>query len=576
MNQYAELAKQKWSIAQQLPWMKLVHLFTLRMFRGGDSDSNEIGATVGAILVLLAMPGVLVSLLLLDEYGSLVRFLQGKGAFDPFVAPIPDEYFFIVLSMAVCGAILIWRWDALFPDQRDYQNLVHLPIPIGRIFLANLTSIVVFTVTVIVVINIASAILFPVAVLGSEGTAQDFFQFAFGHAVTMFATSFFAALAVFAVLGTLLSILPYRAFRPVSLVVKFFLALVFLVLLATSGTVPAILDRKDYAGSLVDFFPSVWMLGLAQTLWHRHGSLFISEMTWRAASVSAVLLLLSAATYWLGFRKSFLRIPEIAERGLISSRQSHAGFIFTRIGAMGASNAVRACNRFVIQTLFRSASHVQLMLTAVALSLIAVAKLTDNVYAAHTAAQMTAARNALFSIPFIVGFLFAASLRVAFEIPVDIRANWTFRFWLDPTKQESRSIARRIMYMLCLPWLLPLTAIYAIWLWGWIDGLLHLLFSGTCMLLLIEVLILKYRKVPFTCAFPTYKSRSPLVLALYVLGFVFFGSYLPALEASALAERWDMLWFVPVLGAIYVGLRTFRKEMLQMDKLVIFEEGDGI
>src|SRR5262249_10998740 len=154
------------------------------------------------------------------------------------------------------------------------------------------------------------------------------------------------------------------------------------------------------------------------------------------------------------------------ERGSMPSRQRHSSLTLTRIGAIGASNSVRACYRFAVQTLFRSASHLQLMLAAAALSLIAIAKLVDNVYAAHSTVQTAAARNALLSVPFIVGFLFAAALRVAFEIPVDIRANWTFRFWVDPEKQESRSIVRRVMYMLCLAWLLPLTAIYAIWLWG--------------------------------------------------------------------------------------------------------------
>jgi len=114
------------------------------MFGGGDSDSNEGGAGIGAILVLLAMPGILVSLLLLEKYGSLIRFLRGQGAFDPFVSTIPDEYFFIVLSMGVIGSVILWRWETIFPDKRDFQNLVHLPISLGRIFLANLVAIGLF------------------------------------------------------------------------------------------------------------------------------------------------------------------------------------------------------------------------------------------------------------------------------------------------------------------------------------------------------------------------------------------------------------------------------------------------
>jgi len=43
-----------------------------------------------------------------------IRFLRGDGVFDPFTATIPDEYFFIVLSMVVTGAAALWRWDRTF------------------------------------------------------------------------------------------------------------------------------------------------------------------------------------------------------------------------------------------------------------------------------------------------------------------------------------------------------------------------------------------------------------------------------------------------------------------------------
>ena len=165
-----ERLNQRWTAARQHPWVKLVLLFTLRMFSGGDSDSNEAGASVWAILVLLAMPGILVSLLLLEKYGSLVRFLRGQRAFDPFVVTIPDEYFFIVLSMGAVGSVILWRWDTIFPDKRDFQNLVHLPISLSRIFLGNLAAIGFFALLLAVVTNFASCILFPVAVFESGGS----------------------------------------------------------------------------------------------------------------------------------------------------------------------------------------------------------------------------------------------------------------------------------------------------------------------------------------------------------------------------------------------------------------------
>ena len=174
------------------------------------------------------MPGILVSLLLLEKYGSLVRFLRGQRAFDPFVGTIPDEYFFIVLSMGTVGSVILWRWDTIFPDKRDFQNLVHLPISLSRIFLGNLAAIGFFALLLAVVTNFASCILFPVAVFESGGVSRDFFRFAWGHAVTIFAASVFMALGIFAVLGALMAVLPYNVFRRASLVAKFLIALALL------------------------------------------------------------------------------------------------------------------------------------------------------------------------------------------------------------------------------------------------------------------------------------------------------------------------------------------------------------
>jgi hypothetical protein len=545
------------------------------MFGSGKSDGDEASASVGAVLVLLAMPGILVSLLLLDKYGSLARFLRGQGAFNPFASTLPDEYFFIVLSVGVTGLVVLWRWDAIFPDKRDFQNLVHLPISLGRIFFANLVAIGIFALLLTVVTNFASSILFPIAVLGSEGTGRDFFRFAFGHAAAIFVASVFTALGIFAVIGTLMAVLPYNVFRTVSLIAKFLIALVLLALLVTNGIAPDTLAREiNQPASNLEYLPTVWLLGFAQTMWGHSSSPFISEMTRRTLYVSGALFFVVLFTYWVGFRKSFLRVPELAESGLLARRCYSRNFALRLVEALLATNATRGCYQFALRTLFRSSTHVQLMLAVMALSLVSVAKLVSDFHVAHTLSEKANAQDALLSLPFLVGFLILSGLRLAFEIPFDIRANWILQFWLDPAKQQARPIARSIMYSLCLSWLVPITLIYSVWLWGWGAGLIHTLFWGVCALLLIEALILKFRKVPFTCPFPSYKSHSPLVLAAYLLGFILFGTYVPELESQALMNRWDMLWFLPALWGIYIGLRAYRREMLDMDKSLIFEESD--
>jgi hypothetical protein len=96
---------------------------------------------MGLVLSLLALPGGFYSIFLLEKYSTLLQWMRGQHDFDPLAAALPDEYFFIVLSMTVTGVVAVWRWDSIFPDRRDYSNLVPLPISMRNIFFANLAAI---------------------------------------------------------------------------------------------------------------------------------------------------------------------------------------------------------------------------------------------------------------------------------------------------------------------------------------------------------------------------------------------------------------------------------------------------
>ena len=162
MRRATKFVRRRWSTFKRTPLGGLLRLFVGRMFHGGaEAGSDSLGMGVGVLVILLAMPGLLASLLMLEEYGSLIRYMRGDGVFDPFAATLPDEYFFVVLSMFVTGVATLWRWDSLFLDRRDYMNLVPLPVSLGNIFWANFCAIVALAGCFTIVVNAVSVILFP-------------------------------------------------------------------------------------------------------------------------------------------------------------------------------------------------------------------------------------------------------------------------------------------------------------------------------------------------------------------------------------------------------------------------------
>jgi hypothetical protein len=46
----------------------------------------------------------------------------------------------------------------------------------------------------------------------------------------------------------------------------------------------------------------------------------------------------------------------------------------------------------------------------------------------------------------------------------------------------------------------------------------------------------------------------------------------PQMERWALLDPWQALWFVPLLSITLAVLHQYRKQMLDMDKQLIFEE----
>ncbi len=563
-----------WEPYSRRPFPTLLRVFIGRVFHGGgDSGASEMDVALGVVLILLAMPGVMVSLLLFEKFGSLIRWMRGDGVFDPFTAAIPDEYFFIVLSMVVTGAAAIWRWDALFLDRRDYTNIIPLPISLRRIFLGNLAAILLLAVALTLDVNAASFVLFPVAVVGSQDSLTLFLRFGAGHAVTVVLASAFSFFAVFALIGLLVAVLPYAIFRRISLYIRFAVALFFLALLATSFTVPSYLAQAERTNiNAVSALPPVWFLGICETLWGNGQNPFFAAMTRTALLALGISLAVAILSYALSFRRSFIRIPETAEVGPLprSQFQLLPVGLFDRI--LLRDPPQRACFHFVTRTLLRSEAHLQIASAFVAMGLVVSVQSLASAFHASAANSLHNPSEDLLAIPFILSFCMIIGIRLAFEIPSDLRANWVFAVWIDPNALQTRPIARKILLTFSLAPLVPICFVSSAILWDFGAALLHTAIFTACTITFVELLLLRFRKIPFTCSYPPFQSHSALVFVAYLFGFLIFTSYLPELELWSLADPWRVSLFLPLVAAILVTIHQYRKQMLDMDKHLIFEE----
>lgn len=561
----------QWEKRRQRPFWRLVYLFAARIFRGGgDSDAEGLDLGIGLVLTLLAMPGGFVSILLLNKYGTFLQWLRGQANVDPLLVALPDEYFFIVLSMTVTGAVAVWRWDAIFPDRRDYMNLVPLPISTRTIFLANLVAVLFLVGLVSLDVNVASCLLFPLVVGATQSKFLFFVRFAVVHALGVLLASIFAFFAVFSVIGLLMAVLPPRTFRRISAYMRGVVVVCLVALLCTSLAVPQLL-RRFPAPRWIALIPSCWFLGLCQSLRGRAGPV-LTELSRFALPGLATAALVALCTYVVGYRRHFVRIAEIADTSSTASnpRAWRMGVLLDRLALHTPFQ--KAGFRFVGKTLLRSEAH-RLVLTAVGgLALVLASQALMDAFEGAKSLRRAALSPDALSIPFILSFLIIVGLRTVFEIPAELRSNWIFQLMVDPDRQECEGLARRVILILVLPWLLVISLPVYVYLEGWTVAALHSLLVITWALLLTNIVLIRFRKIPFTCTLPLFKQHSFVTLLSCCFGFLLYAVSTPEFESSVLAEPLRMLSLVPAAAVLWYIPHYLGKSANEIERRLIFEE----
>ena len=111
---------------------------------------------------LVATPGMFVPFYMIPQ----------RARFDhPFAHNwilLSDYYFFVMYSMVVMGFVMVFEWDALFPDRKDYLILTPLPLGGGSIFAAQDARLHIFLGLFAIDANFFT-LLAPL-VTGGEGT----------------------------------------------------------------------------------------------------------------------------------------------------------------------------------------------------------------------------------------------------------------------------------------------------------------------------------------------------------------------------------------------------------------------
>lgn len=550
-----------------------VHFF--KRFFSGElmSAESDLRIGIGGILALLMLPGAILPLLLLPKYSSFLRWLAGRRQFDFNTASIPDKYMLLTLTMAITGIVAVLKWDGLFPDRLDYANLAPLPVRTASIFAAKFLALILFVGLFVFALNAASTILFPFVVLGDQTSAALFLRFILAHAVATVSGSVFMFCFFLTVAGVLMALLPYPWFRQITTAVQLvsLIALVLLLFVTPEiGSLVAEAPRRSLP--FLHWLPTVWFLGLYQQVLGAADRNFQALATRAVEALGAALgasLLLYAASYWRHFR----RIPQMVDPvvNVPGRMKRFAVYWLDRLALREPFD--RACFHFAGKTLVRSETHRLLLAGFAGLGVaIAIEDLaTGSTAAAHAGSHLPSAT--LLAAALAVTFFLLSGLRFVFSMPAELSANWAFQVAGQYPGNAGQRVARGLMLALLAPVVIVTGAVYSP-IWGFRIGMAHAAFVLLASLLLVESLLLGYRKIPFACSYSAGKHNAGMVLALYFLTFLLFSIGLAHLERWALGSRGPtpFLALLALLAALVVGFRRYASDRADEDRGLIFKD----
>jgi hypothetical protein len=175
----------------------------------------------------------------------------------------------------------------------------------------------------------------------------------------------------------------------------------------------------------------------------------------------------------------------------------------------------------------------------------------------------------MLTLPMLFLFFGVIGLRASCRIPTEVEANWPFRL---ARPSLSTCVNATILLMVTLA-VLPVAGLTAIMLglrWPLSTTAIVIALQVLAALMLIEALLLRWRKVPFACA----HAPSPVFLKAwwpaYGFAMYWFAFGLAEWQLAAASSHRALSWYAGTCLAVILGVRLlrqrdFRRHQLEFD-----------
>jgi len=517
-------------------------------------------------MAALATPGLLLPV----RFAS--RFLKADS--DPMGVARALHTFrllFITLTMTAVGMVALVIWDGIFPDRRDARILTSLPVP-GRVLVgARLLALAALCGIFVAGVNAVPAVFYAPMIAAFGGASNQ----ALGILAYVVATTFagaFVFCALVALQGIVLNLGGRRAADRLSL----FLQIVFVaMLLQMVFFMPRVggMLAPDLSSGWLRAMPSVWFLGLYDVLGGRPvagAPRLAAVAVFATATAVAAAVLLFAGTHARLTRRA-LESEDTKRRGQIAQK-----LVALLTKAFCHHPVTRGAFEFTLQTLARSRSHRLLMSIYVGIALALVASAIVPLAIRRGLTGFMSPSLELLSAPLVITFFTLIGARVVIAIPIDPRAVWAIRIAEPANRPAAMAGVRGALVLAGVGPATLLAAFSATLLWGPRTALLHTFVCLAMGVLLVDILLIRLSKLPFTCTYLPGKAKAGTLWPLYLTGFATYAFTTARFELALFngSSLVPLMVFTVSIGSAIGLLAIHRRKHLIALSGFRFEEED--
>jgi hypothetical protein len=550
----------------RIPKLLTVHFF--RRFL--DHDMLPAGSSPYASMVrtltMLFLPGFIVAMFLYPVYVEL-DFKR------PHMIPAMrwhNKLLFCTMSASLMAFITSLQWDSLFPNRDDFMILTPLPLRRRLVFFCKVAALIGFAALFSAAINAGPAFVFPAATLSPSTSAGNILVYAWTNAASLFLCSLFVFCCCLAAQGLLLNALPHTWYRTVSSWMQF-------AIMAASATLlllfplAAKLAPLGQASPVLQWFVPAWFAGLSENWNGRQGELYqaLAQRAIQAIEIAAILAGgFYAAAYTRYVQKTIETLDDDGSQGALSRLLSRW------IDSVLLPNQhERGVFHFILQTLFRSPQHKLYLVGYAGIACALVIWELVTLFSIHSYDLLREPSPALLCIPLVISFFILSGIRFVIPRPAELKANWLFQLSEDPEGVRSLEAPVKVMGLLgVVPVTVPLFPVHA-YLWGIPTAILHFAFTALMGLLLVELMLVGYRKIPFACSFAPRGHNNTGWSMVYLIGFGVYAYSMASVEYWMLRELPLRAPFVyAMLAAGWLGARRMRRTLLATESRLDYDE----